>query len=242
MTARVAVAGRRRGDRAPEERRLDAYAASAAHSIGASVSVVNGYATLLREHFAEPLGPDGMAVLRGLEGGLGRLRVFMDDLLELAALEARTLDPATVDLASVAAKAVAGLAGPLDEAGIEVRLGSLPDVTADRAMLERLFHHLVRGALAAMAAGPGRIAMSATCRAAGTRIEVTDTGPPLDPAQAAGLFESFAPPRGSGTAVGAGVGMAIARRIAERHGGSIWAHTGRRAGCTIVVLLPESTA
>ena len=34
--------------------------------------------------------------------------------------------------------------------------------------------------------------------------------------------------------------MAIARRIAERHGGSVWAHTGRRDGCTIVVLLPEA--
>jgi two-component system sensor histidine kinase MprB len=89
-----------------------------------------------------------------------------------------------------------------------------------------------------MGASPGRIAISGVRRAAGVRLEVADDGPPLDPAIAGGMFEPFGTPRGAGPAAGAGVSMAIARRIAERHGGSAWAHTGRRDGCTIVVLLP----
>lgn len=239
MTARVAVAGGERTDRSAEERRLDAFAASAAHSVGAGVSVVSGYATLLRERFAEPLGPDGLALLDGLESGFGRLRVFMHDLLELAALDAMPLDPAPLDPRPVVRAAIAGLAGPLAEAGVDVDVGALPAVTADARMLERLFHHLLRGGLAAIGSGPGRIAVAAASRDAGAPIEVTDTGPALDPVAAAGLFEPFAPPRGSGAAVGAGVGMAIARRIAERHGGCIRAQARDDGGCTIAVLLPE---
>jgi two-component system, OmpR family, sensor kinase len=242
MTARVAVAGRRAG-RSVEEGRLDAFAANAAHSVGAGVSVASGYATLLRERFGESLGPEGLTLLDGLEGGFGRLRVFMGDLLELAALDEMPIDRAALDARAVATAAVAGLAGPIDAADVEVDVGLLPPVTADARMLERLFHHLLRGGLAAIGPGPGRIGIAGAAGAAGAaRIEVTDSGPALDRDTAAGLFDAFAPPRGSGAAVGAGVGMAIARRIVERHGGSIRARDGSGDGCTIVALLPANGA
>jgi signal transduction histidine kinase len=118
--------------------------------------------------------------------------------------------------------------------------GGRSERSLDARLLERLFHHMVRGALHAIGAGPGRIAISGVRRTAGARIEVSDTGPPLDHSTVADLFEPFAAPRGADAAPGAGVSMTIARRIVERHGGSIWAHTGRRDGCTIVVLLPAT--
>jgi light-regulated signal transduction histidine kinase (bacteriophytochrome) len=123
-----------------------------------------------------------------------------------------------------------------------VEIGPLPDIVADSALLERLFHHLIRGSLAAIGSGPGRIAISGVRRAAGARIEVSDDGPPPHRLSAGDLFAPFAAPRGAGPAAGAGVCMPIARRIAERHGGSAWAHTGRRDGCTIIVLLPGAAA
>jgi signal transduction histidine kinase len=135
--------------------------------------------------------------------------------------------------------AAAGLEAPLREGGVEVDIATLPDVVADGALLERLFHHLLRSALAGIGTGPGRIAISGVRRAAAARIEVRDDGPGLDLAAARALFEPFGAPRGNGPIVGAGVSMTICRRIAERHGGSIWAHSGRRDGCTIVVVLPE---
>jgi signal transduction histidine kinase len=240
MSRSVATAAR--AAHGSEERRRDAFAASAAHSLGTGVSIASGYATLLRERYAEPLGDDGLAVLAALEGGLARVRLFMDDLLQLAALEATPLERAPLELDAVAAAAVDGLAGPLAEGGVEIDVGPLPPVAGDGAMLERLLHHLIRGAIAAIAPGPGRIAISGAHDGASVRIEVADTGAALDPAAAAGLFETFAPPRGSGPAAGAGVSMAIARRIAERHGGSIRARAHSGDGCTIVVLLPADPA
>jgi light-regulated signal transduction histidine kinase (bacteriophytochrome) len=243
MNRSVAGAAEERSARDPEERRLDAFAASAAHSLGAGVSIASGYATLLRERYADQLGDDGFTVLAGLEGGLARTRLFMDDLLQLAALDATPLEPAPVDLDSIVLAVTDGLAGMLEEGAIDVDAARLPPLVADRVMVERLFHHLVRGAIAAIGSGPGRIAISGTRDGDTVRIEVDDTGPALDQAAAGRLFETFAPPRGSGPAAGAGVGMAIARRIAERHGGSIRARTTvREAGCTIVVSLPAEGA
>jgi signal transduction histidine kinase len=218
---------------------LDAFAARAAHALGTSVSISGGYATLLREHHGESLDADGLAVLGGLDGGLDRLRLFVADLLELSALDAVGLHREPLRVAGPAHAAADGLASALADAGTEVEVGPLPDVLADAALLERLFHHLLRTSVGAIGDGPGRIEISGVRRAAGARIEVTDDGPPLDHATAAALFEPFTSPRGANRATGAGVSMAIARRIAERHGGSVWAHTGRRDGCTIVVLLPE---
>jgi signal transduction histidine kinase len=242
MTDGVATAAGERSAHVPEEGRLDAFAASAAHSLGTGMSIASGYATLLRERYAEPLGDDGLAALAGLEGGLARMRLFMDDLLHLAALEATPLEAAPLELDAVAAAAVDGLAEALAESGVAVDVGPLPGLTGDGAMLERLFHHLIRGAITAIAPGPGAIAISGTRGGETVRIEVTDDGRALDREAAARLFETFAPPRGSGPAAGAGVSMAIARRIAERHGGSIRARAGRGAGCTIVVTLPVERA
>jgi two-component system, chemotaxis family, sensor kinase Cph1 len=240
MNRRAAPAAGGRSARTSDERLLDAFASRAAHSLGAGVSIAGGYATLLRERFAEPLGADGLSALGALEGGLDRVRLFVDDLLELSALDVTPLKRGPLRSTGAARAAAAGLAVALDEADVEIEIGALPDVVADSALLERLFHHLIRGSLSAIGSGPGRIAISGVRRSAGARIEVSDDGPPLDRTVAGELFEPFAAPRGAGPAAGAGVSMAIARRIAERHGGSAWAHTGRRDGCTIVVLLPEA--
>jgi light-regulated signal transduction histidine kinase (bacteriophytochrome) len=240
MTRRAAPAAGARSARSSDERHLDAFAGRAAHALGAGVGIAGGYATLLRERFSEPLGAEGLSALAGLEGGLDRLRLFVDDLLELGALETTPLKRGPLRCIGAARAAAAGLAVALDEADVEVEIGPLPDIVADSALLERLFHHHIRGTLAAIGSGPGRITISGVRRAAGARIEVSDDGPPLHRSSAGALFEPFAAPRGAGPAAGAGVSMAIARRIAERHGGSAWAHTGRREGCTIVVLLPEA--
>src|SRR4051812_111009 len=226
MSRRAVAARGGRAARTGEDVLLDAFAARAAHALGTGLSITGGYATLLRERFADPLGPDGDAALDGLEGGLDRMRLFVDDLLELTGVDAAPLRRAPGAAAGAARAAAGALAGPLTDADIAVELGDLPDLAADPALLERLFHHLLRGALAAIGDGPGRVEISGVRRPAGVRIEVEDSGPALDPAAAAELFQPFATPRGTGPATGAGLSMPIARRIAERHGGSVWAHTG----------------
>jgi signal transduction histidine kinase len=216
---------------------LDAFAARTAHTLGAGVGVAGGYASLLREQHAERLDADGLEALGGLEGGLGRLRLVVEDLLELSALATRELSVEPVDTAAAVAAATVGLRAPLRAARVQLEVGALPAVVGDPALVERLFHHLIRGAVAAIGRGPGRVAVTGRPRGAGVHLEVADDGAPLGPEGAEGLFAPFAAPRGGGPLVGAGVSMAICRRIAERHGGSVSARAGERAGATVVVVL-----
>src|SRR3954452_263672 len=117
MTDGVATAAGERSAHAPEEARLDAFAASAAHSLGTGVSIASGYATLLRERYAERLGGDGLTVLAGVEGGLALIRLLMDYPLQLAALDAMPLERPPFALGAVAAAAFDGRAAPRAEGG-----------------------------------------------------------------------------------------------------------------------------
>jgi len=236
---RTAAPIRHEGHARPDDAQaLNAFAARAAHSLGTGVGLAAGYAALLRESSAERLGAEGLAALDGLEGGLDRVRLFVEDLLELAVVEAAPVHRAPLRVDAAVAAAIDSLAEPIAEAGVGVEIGPLPDIVADAGLLERLFRHLLRGALAAIEPGSGRIAVSGTRHPGGARLEVTDNGPALAAVDVHSLFEPFALPRGSGRLAGAGVSMAICRRIAERHGGSTSAHSHRRGGCAVAVLLP----
>jgi signal transduction histidine kinase len=217
---------------------LDAFAARAAHALGSGVGVAGGYATLLRERHAGDLGRAGAEALSGLEAGLERIRLFTDDLLELATLGDVPARREPVDVTAVARAARDGLDLHLRAAGTAVEVGEIGVVAGDPGLLERLFHHLLRGSLAAQRPGGGHVVIRGARRAAGVRIEVSDDGPALDPETARTMFDPFGAVRGGGPLAGAGVGPAICRRIAEAHGGSIRAEPGRAGGCTIVILLP----
>jgi signal transduction histidine kinase len=241
MTGRVESAAGGGGlARATDDQLLDAFASRTAHALGTGVGVAGGYATLLRERHGAQLDADGVEVLSALESGLGRLRLFVDDLLELSGVGGRALRCERVDAGAVVAAVARDLGEPLHAASVAVEIGSLPPVVADPALLERAFHHLLRSAAAAIGRGPGRISVTGVRHDAGVRLEVSDDGSPLPAASAEALFEPFGPPRGAGALVGAGVSMAICRRIAERHGGSVSARGGERRGATVAVVLPEA--
>jgi chemotaxis family two-component system sensor kinase Cph1 len=230
-------AGGGRAAHATTDELLDAFAARTAHTLGAGVGVAGGYASLLREQHAGQLDAEGIEALGALEGGLGRLRLVVEDLLELSGLAARELRVGPVDTAAAVAAATAGLRAPLRAARVELEVGALPALVGDPALVERLFHHLIRGAVAAIGRGPGVVAVTGRRHGAEVHLEVADDGAPLGPDGAEGLFAPVATPRGGGPLVGAGVSMAICRRIAERHGGSVSARAGERAGATVVVVL-----
>jgi signal transduction histidine kinase len=227
-------------DDAGSHERLDAFAERAAHVLGTGVSVAGGYATLLRRRHGDALGEEGIRAVEALQGGLGRIRLFMEDLLELARTPDLAVAVGSVDAEAVARAAADALDEPLDGAGVELEIGAIPPLRADEALARRLFHHLIRAAAAAAAPGDGggRVVVSGRHVGDVVRIEVADDGPPVAAGEAAVLFEPFALPRGEGPLAGAGVSLGICRRIAARHGGAIRARPGAAGGCVVEVDLP----
>ena len=131
---------------APDEL-LDAWAALAAHQLGEAMSLVSGYASLLREQYAGTLGPGVDDALQGMLNGTERLRRYVDDLLDLQ--HARDPAEGTADLDAALAGAVEELRVFIERAKARVESGALGQAAVAPAKAERLFSHVVRGALAA---------------------------------------------------------------------------------------------
>jgi signal transduction histidine kinase len=191
---------------------LDAYAAQAAHQLGEAVALLRGYLVVL-EHRGER-DPELGDALRGLSAGTERAQRFVDDLLDLAG--AGRAEPAAerVSLDEALATAQGRLAAELQDAGAQVRAGSLPVVRADRELVARLLVHLLRVALSA---GARNVVVEGAGDDGAVRVEVRDDGTPA----AGDAFAPFARARGRGPLVGAGVGLTVSRRLVELHGGTI---------------------
>ena len=211
---------------------LDAYAALAAHQLGEAACVVRGYATLLSD--SEP------AAARGLAAGADRVQRFVDDLLDVRAATTSALVVERVELDHVVAAAAATLEHHLRELDARLHVAPLPAALGDSALLERVFAHLLRAALAARTACPPAITVLGREEQRRVVVVVRDNGEDLEPGTARDVFEPFARARGRGALVGAGVGPAVCARIVERHGGTISAGPARGGGAEMVFTLPRA--
>jgi signal transduction histidine kinase len=221
---------------------LEAFAALAAHQLGEAVALMRGAAAVL-ELQTGTMGTGGQDALRALNAGGDRAQRYVDDLLDVVRVGPDPEGPppaAELDAAYDAASAE--LATFLHRVPVHVQREPLPRAALEPREGQRLFVHLLRSALAA-----GATRLGVTGRVVGTDevvVELFDNGTPADlgthpPTRP---FEPFAPPRGRGALIGAGVSLAVCRRIVERRGGRI-AMELRADGATIVTVeLPAAAA
>ncbi|HHC29373.1 MAG TPA: sensor protein, partial [Rhodobacterales bacterium] len=147
---------------------------------------------------------------------------------------------APVDIVAAITEALELLGAELRRAGAEVETDlerGLPKVPADLVGIEQVLVNLLRNAAEAMGAvpeGQRRLRVAARRRGAAVAVEVCDTGPGLEPARMAGLFEPF---RGD-KPQGMGLGLSISKSIVESHGGRIGAHENAGGGLCVRFTLP----
>ncbi len=217
---------------------LGGIAAGFAHEIGNSLNVIRGYGSVaLRELPAEsPVKADCEAIRREVTRAAGLIERF------LVFARARTVHPHAQPVAPIVREA-AEVVGPAAaqakvERTIEIAEG-LPDVVADAELLRQAFLNLCVNAIQAMQeGGGGRLAVRARREGDGVVVEVTDTGPGIDPETRAHVFEPFYTTKANGT----GLGLAIVRQAAEAHGGSVEVESALGAGATFRVRLPAAGA
>lgn len=198
-------------ERAARGDALTRMAAMAAHEIRNPIGVIRGAVELVSQRAGEALGPDDREALADVLGEVDRLRRLTQDFLDFAREPA--LVPSEVDLARLAAEAAAGLGR--SHPAVEVEIDLPPTVLrADGGRVQQVFANLY---LNAAQAGARRIRVASRSAGASLVLTVSDDGPGISAAVASRLFEPFA----TGRAEGAGLGLALSRRIARRHGGDL---------------------
>lgn len=200
-------------ERAARAEALTRVSATAAHEIRNPLGIIRGTVELLRERSGASLGERDRAALEDVLGEVQRLRQLTEDLLDLSADRPMAqshveLGPLLEELASSVERAFPGVR-------VARRLEVLPPVSGDAGRLRQVFLNLLQNA--AQAVGTGELRLEAFARREGIVVLVRDEGPGVAPEVRARLFEPFNTGRGPGT----GLGLALARRLLERHGGTI---------------------
>jgi len=214
---------------------LDRFGRVAAHDLRAPLRSMEAFTRLALEaddaaESTEHLG----RVLNAVD----RMRRLLDSLVDFADAGAGALEVSMVPVADVVSAALADLSVDVVESGAVIDVGPLPTVECDPTLLQRVFTNVLSNSIRYSSARPTHIAIRGFEEPGRARITVTDNGDAFPPELAEEAFQPLR--RLTSTGVGQGIGLAICRRIVERHGGEIWAESEPGTGTTISLTLPSN--
>ncbi|ADO72397.1 HAMP domain-containing sensor histidine kinase [Stigmatella aurantiaca] len=225
------VTDKLRGAREEQDRLI----ADAAHELRTPLSLMRTRMDLAlrRERGTEEM----RAFFRDARGEVDRLAVLAGELLELAAAGRGEWDRKKANLAEVVAQSVEAARAEAEERGLIIRLESprREDIWFDPSGVRRAVDNLLSNALKFSPKG-GEIHVRLWRERGCACISVADEGPGIPPDQKEAVFAPFR--KLSSTTPGAGLGLAIVREVARRHGGRVWVETARIQGTEVVLELP----
>jgi signal transduction histidine kinase len=218
------------------QRRMEAdlrrYADVVAHDLSEPIAGISLLVRMLERHAEEPPSAD---VLRQLRSSAERARDLIDGVLVYA--QAGVLETERVALGRLMAEVAEDLGPSLEGAGATLQIGELPDVEGDPRQLRRVLQNLVGNAVKFRGDEPLRVEVSALRDSQEWVMTVRDNGVGVNPDQASRIFGMFS--RGDPGIEGAGIGLAVCRRIVEAHGGRIWVEAGERGGSAFRFTMPR---
>jgi signal transduction histidine kinase len=220
-------------------RELEAFASVAAHDLAAPLRVVVGYAEMLTQDESQ-LNPRIAELLDKVASTSRRMQAQVDGLMTLARIEGEELTADRYDIRGLVEEALAPLQDELQRKRARLEIGALPVAVANATGLVQVFGNLLSNALKYGGERP-RVSVEAIRATGAWQFTVADRGMGLPEGDEAQLFELFE--RGGGTSriPGAGIGLAVCRRIVERHGGRIWCTQRSGGGAEFHFTLPDRT-
>lgn len=210
----------------------------AAHELRSPATAVNAAALALQERWEELDAEQRASLLSVIVKEAGRLASLVGDVLDASRIEAGAFSYsfADVDVAELVEEMVAAAAPGRDDVTLTARVEPLPRVRGDRRRLKQVLANLLENALEHSRAGDD-VEVRAWAEDGSVRVAVRDRGPGLPREHQELVFEKFGR-AGDGTRPGSGLGLFIARAIAEAHGGSLEVESAPGRGATFTLSLP----
>ena len=217
---------------------LEAFTYSVSHDLRAPLRAVGSYALMLEEDYNEVLDDNGKRLLRVIRQSGVKMGMLIDDLLNLSRLGKKELRKSRVDMAELLPRVIDELT-KLNPTNAEIVIGPMPLVLADSALLNQVLVNLLGNALkySAKVEKP-RITIAAREANGEVEFSISDNGAGFDMHYANKLFGVFQRLHHEKEFEGTGVGLAIVKRIIDRHKGRIWAQAEPGKGATFYFTLP----
>jgi two-component system sensor kinase FixL len=220
-------------------RELEAFAFTASHDLQEPLRKIVAFGDRLARRLGDRLEGEAADSLARMLDAAKRMQDLIEDLLEWSRLSRRAPELETVDLDRLVADTLRDLEVAVERSGGRVDVGPLGSVNGDRGRLRTLMQNLIDNALKYRRRDLAPEVRVSADRDEGTlRLSFRDNGIGFDPKYRERIFEIFERLHSRREYEGTGIGLALCRKIAEQHGGSISASSAPGAGSTFVVTLP----
>jgi PAS domain S-box-containing protein len=223
-------------------RELEQFAYIASHDLQTPLRSVTGFLDLLSRRYKGRLGPEADEFIAFAVDGAERMHQLINDILVFSRVATRGQPFAPVDTRAVFDRALSSLGAAIRESGAEITHGELPTVQGDEGQIVQLFQNLIGNAIKYRKnQEPPRIRVAAALAGPDAwRFSVQDNGIGFDPKFAERIFQIFQRLHTESEYSGTGIGLAICRKIVERHGGRIWVESAPGNGSTFYFTLPKA--
>jgi signal transduction histidine kinase len=221
-----------------ESAQLEALLFAASHELRSPIGAISQYVSVLEEDHADRMDQGARAILARVRASARSALDVLDGLSRLSRIGRQALRPGRVDVEAVARDAFERIrpAGRRSALSIE----KLPPAWGDAALLDAAFGELLANAVKFSSGESPRIVVDARCAPAGMiTYRVTDDGVGFEQHFVGRLFEPFERLHSRNDFPGAGLGLALVRRVAERHGGSVAAEARPEGGARFSLILPD---
>jgi PAS domain S-box-containing protein len=248
---------RQRTELERSNRELQDFASVASHDLQEPLRKVQAFGDRLSRKYAAQLDDEGRGYLARMQDAAARMRILISDLLTFSRVTTKAQPFVAVDLGGVVREVVSDLEVAIERSGGRIEMGALPTIEADPLQMHQLFQNLLSNALkfsrpdiapcvriTSRCLSPDGLDGIADASAPNEdgqlwhEIRVEDNGIGFDEKYLDRIFTIFQRLHGRGAYEGTGVGLAVCRKIVDRHGGAITARSAPEHGATFVVALP----
>jgi hypothetical protein len=227
-------------DLARSNKDLEQFAYVASHDLQEPLRAVAGFVELLKMKLEKTLDNKSAEYMTHTVEGVKRMQSLINGLLEYSRIGTRGQKPAPTDAKAALDRALAHLHMSINESGAKITAGQLPHVSVDSFQLAQLFQNLISNAIKFRGKQTPEISISATHQDGFWQFAVADNGIGIEPQYMDRIFLIFQRLHSRVKYPGTGIGLALCKKIVERHGGKIWVESKAGAGSTFYFTIPDT--
>jgi signal transduction histidine kinase/tetratricopeptide (TPR) repeat protein/tRNA A-37 threonylcarbamoyl transferase component Bud32 len=218
---------------------LQQFAHAASHDLSEPLRMVSSYLQLLAKRYQGKLDSDADEFIGFAVDGAVRMQALIDGLLTYSRAGTAEYALGPVDCSQVVRESLVTLEARIKETDATITADPLPTVRGDATQLGQLFQNLLSNAIKFVASGAPLVHVSAEKEPTGWRFTVTDNGVGVEPRHVGRIFTVFQRLHSRESYPGSGIGLAICKRVVERHGGRIWLEPGPDVGSRFCFTIPD---